>query len=175
MTSQANVNRTGWRRAVTGAVAGGALAVGLLVGGAAPTAFAVPTTGADEPPAPKMSTDEALAIVVADYDTGEGGGQLAQLIHDVQVLRSQGYRPSSANGKAIAEALDKRPNQKPLVEALQRTVANQRKQQARSNAQIPQQGGFDPGVGQFPEGIAPFPGGAGAQPGPSGGIQIPLG
>lgn len=171
MASQASRSRAGWRRAV----AGSALAVGLLVGAGAPTAFAVPTTGSDEPPAPKMSTDQAIAIVAQDYDTGAGGGQISQLIHEVLVLRSQGYRPSKANGKAISEALDKRPNQTPLVEALKNTIANQRKQQGRANSQIPQQGGFDPGVGQFPEGIAPIPGGAGAQPGPSGGIQIPLG
>ena len=122
-----------------------------------------------------MTADEALAIIAKDYDTGEGGGQISTLIHDILKLRQQGYKPSNANREAITEALDKRPNQVPLINALKSTLSYQRKLQAQSQAQLPQQSGLNPGVGQFPGGIAPIPGGAGVQPGPSGGIQIPLG
>lgn len=177
MTSGPGVDS--WRRMVTG----GALVLGLLLGAGAPTAVAdpaAPTPAADAPgaepsAAPPMTADEALSIVARDYDTGEGGGQISTLIHDILTLRAQGYKPSNANREAITKALDKRPNQVPLIKALKSTLAYQRKLQAQSNAQIPQQGGFNPGVGQAPAGIAPIPGGAGAQPGPSGGIQIPLG
>ncbi len=181
MTSGSGANS--WRRVVTGSVTGGALVLGLLVGAGAPSAAAdpaAPTTAADAPSADapaaaQMTADEALAIIAKDYDTGEGGGQISTLIHDILKLRQQGYRPSNSNRVAITEALDKRPNQVPLIKALKSTLSYQRKLQAQSNAQIPQQGGINPGVGQFPAGIAPIPGGAGAQPGPSGGIQIPLG
>ncbi|TMS50033.1 hypothetical protein [Mycobacterium sp. DBP42] len=161
-----------WRRVVGVAVTGGALVVGL----GAPTAAADPAepTSQADAPAPQMTADEALSIVAKDYDTGEGGGQISTLIHDILKLRQQGYKPSNANREAITEALDKRPNQVPLIKALKSTLAYQRKLQAQSNAQI-SRGGVNPGVGQFPGGIAPIPGGAGAQPGPSGGIQIPLG
>lgn len=162
-----------WRRVVGVAVTGGALVVGL----GAPTAAADPAepTAQADAPAPQMTADEALSIVAKDYDTGAGGGQISTLIHDILTLRQQGYRPSNANREAITEALDKRPNQVPLIKALKSTLAYQRKLQAQSRAQIPQQSGLNPGMGQFPGGIAPIPGGAGAQPGPSGGIQIPLG
>lgn len=168
-----------WRRVVTGSVAGGALVLGLLLGVGAPTAAAdpaQPTPAADAteaPEAPQMTADEALSMVAQEYDTGEGGGQISTLIHDILKLRQQGYKPSNANREAITEALDKRPNQVPLIKALKSTLSYQRKLQAQAAAQIPQQGAVNPGIGQFPAGIAPIPGGA--QPGPSGGIQIPLG
>nr|CRL55706.1 hypothetical protein CPGR_03011 [Mycolicibacterium fortuitum subsp. fortuitum DSM 46621 = ATCC 6841 = JCM 6387] len=179
MTSGSEANSR--RRVVTGSVAAGALALGLLAGAGAPTAVADPAQpppAADAsaaPEAPPMTADEALSIIARDYDTGEGGGQISTLIHDILKLRAQGYKPSNSNREAITKALDKRPNQVPLINALKSTLSYQRKLQAQSNAQIPQQGGINPGVGQFPGGIAPIPGGAGAQPGPSGGIQIPLG
>lgn len=167
MTSGSGANS--WRRVVTG----GALVLGLLVGAGAPTAAAdpvapaQPTPAADAPAAPQMTADEALSIIARDYDTGEGGGQISTLIHDILKLRQQGYKPSNANREAITKALDKRPNQVPLIDALKSTLSYQRKLQAQSQAQIPKQGVVNPG-------IAPIPGGGG-QPGPSGGIQIPLG
>lgn len=169
MTSGSGANS--WRRVVTG----GALVLGLLVGAGAPTAAAdpaQPTPAADAPgsaapAAPPMTADEALSIIARDYDTGEGGGQISTLIHDILKLRQQGYKPSNANREAITKALDKRPNQVPLIDALKSTLSYQRKLQAQSQAQIPKQGAVNPG-------ILPIPGGGG-QPGPSGGIQIPLG
>lgn len=181
MTSGSGANS--WRRIVTGTVTGGALVLGLLVGAGAPVAAAdpaQPTPAADAPgsaapAAPQMTADEALSIIAKDYDTGEGGGQISTLIHDIMKLRAQGYRPSNANREAITAALDKRPNQVPLINALKSTLSYQRKLQAQSNAQAPKQSGLNPGVGQFPGGIAPIPGGGGGEPGPSGGISIPLG
>ncbi|OBB34160.1 hypothetical protein A5792_08365 [Mycolicibacterium peregrinum] len=167
MTSGSGANS--WRRVVTG----GALVLGLLVGAGTPTAAAdpvapaQPTPAADAPAAAQMTADEALSIIAKDYDTGEGGGQISTLIHDILKLRQQGYKPSNANREAITKALDKRPNQVPLIDALKSTLSYQRKLQAQSQAQIPKQGAVNPG-------ILPIPGGGG-QPGPSGGIQIPLG
>ena len=178
MTSRSGARTYDWRRAVTGTVLGGALAVGLLVGAGAPTAFAVPSTKEPVAPVePEITADEALAIVASDYDTGAGGGQLSQLIHEVLVLRQQGFRPSSANREAIVEALEKRPNQTPLVDALKSTISYQRKLQAQSSAATPG-GGFTVGVNQAPPGTVPDPtnpDNTGVFIGPSGGIQQPLG
>ena len=50
-----------------------------------------------------------------------------------------GLQPSNANKVAIQEALDKRPNQAPLIDALKSTIAYQRKIQAQAAAQQQQQ------------------------------------
>ncbi len=137
MTSQ-----NGWRR-VAGALAGSAIAGALIVGFGAPTALSAPgddTTDTETPATPTMTGDEALAIIQRDYDLGAGGGQLSTLIHEVLVLRNLGFKPSNANKVAIQEALDKRPNQAPLIEALKSTIVYQRKIQAQSVAQQQQQG-----------------------------------
>ncbi|AKS33976.1 hypothetical protein [Mycolicibacterium goodii] len=172
-----STNPYGWRRAVPAAVAGGALAAGLLIGAAAPTAFAVPSTKENDAPVPQISPDEVLAQIANEYATGRGGGQVSNLIHDVMKLRQQGYRPSNSNATALAEALDKRPNQTPLVDALKSTLAYQRKLQAQSQAAVTG-GGVTGGINQVPPGM-PFdpanPNNTGVFLGPSGGIALPVG
>jgi hypothetical protein len=184
MTSQTGKNRHGWWRAVTGGLAISTVAAGAIVGIGAPTALADPATPTpsptDAPPAPAMTADQALAIVDKDYDTGEGGGQISNLIHTVLQLRAQGFKPSNVNKNAIVAALDQRPNQEPLIEALKSTISYQRKEQARQqNAKAPQQG-IDMGAGQYPPGQGPpgqapngLPPGVGGNPNP-GGINIPI-
>jgi len=159
MTSQTGKNRLGWRRVVTGGLAGSAVLAGVMAGFGAPSAMADPadpTTQTDTPPV--MTADEALAIIDRDYDTGAGGGQLSTLIHDVLKLRAQGFKPSNANREAITNALDHRPNQAPLIEALQETLVYQRKLQAQmQNANTgQQQPGYNLGGGQPPPGMAPM-------------------
>ena len=145
-------SQTGWRR-IAGVLAGGAIAGALIAGLGAPSALAAPgddTT--DTEAAPAMTGEQALAIIHQDYDLGAGGGQLSNFVHEVLTLRNLGFRPSKANQTAIAEALEKRPNQAPLLEALKETVAYQRKIQAQAAAQ--QQPGANPG---FTIGGAPAP------------------
>jgi hypothetical protein len=148
------------RRAAKGAVASGAMAVGLLMGIGSPTALADPadpTTETDTPPA--MTADQALAIIAKDYDMGAGGGQLSTLIHDVMTLRAQGFKPSNGNKEAITKALDYRPNQAPLIKALKDTLAYQRKLQAQMQNQVSQsQPGFNMGQTPLPPGVPPDPG-----------------
>ena len=115
MTSQTGKNRLGWRRAVTGAVASGALAVGLMVGVGSATAHA-----------------DVLDDLAAQYYTGAGGGQISNWVRQSLQLRSVGFRPSKANYSALEDALNFRPNQTPLISALKETVAYQRKVQAQS-------------------------------------------
>ena len=170
MTSQ-----NGWRR-LAGALAGSAIAGALIVGFGTPPAMSAPgddTTDTETPATPTMTADEALAIIQQDYDTGAGGGQLSNLVHEVLVLRNMGFKPSNGNKLAIQEALEKRPNQGPLVEALKATIAYQRRLQAQAAAQ--QEQGANPGfsIGGAP---APFDQG-GVIMGGSGGssINMPLG
>jgi hypothetical protein len=184
MTSQTSGNR--WRRAVTGTVAGSALAAGLLAGVGAPTALADPAAdananaaaAADAPPAPEMTADEALAVIDKEYDTGSGGGQISTLIHSILLLRSQGFKPSNANRDAIVAALDKRPNQTPLIDALKNTLAYQRKLQARANGAA-SSGGISAGINQTGPGQVPIPGSPqtpGVSLGPdNAGINVPVG
>ncbi|MDT5182457.1 MAG: hypothetical protein QOI29_615 [Mycobacterium sp.] len=168
------------RRAVTGALASSAMAVGLLMGVGASTALADPAdpTPAQPEISPDMSADEALAIIAKDYDMGAGGGQLSTLIHEALKLRSLGFKASNANREAIAKALEKRPNQAPLIEALKETIAYQRKLQAQAqNAVAPQQG-FNMGQTPLPPGVPPDPGNpnnTGIGLIPSTGITQPIG
>ena len=178
MTLQTGMNRHRWLPIVTGGLAFGAVAAGVMGGLGAPTVWAdpaEPSTQTDAPP--PMTADEALAIIDKDYDTGAGGGQLSTLIHDVLKLRALGFTPSNANKDAITKALDYRPNQAPLIDALKETLAYQRKMQAlQQNANNPTQPGFT--IGQPPPGMgSPVPPGVGVNPGasPGAGIFLPSG
>ena len=163
MTSQSSGN-VSWRRAVFGAVAGGVLAAGLVMSSAPALADpATPSTEADAPAsdAPvQMTADQALAIIASDYDLGAGGGQISTLIHKIMSLRSQGYYASESNRKAIVAALEKRPNQAPLVEALESTLSFQLRNKARGAAQPQQPTTF---------GINP-----GGVPGNNGAVLVPI-
>jgi hypothetical protein len=165
-----------WRRAA-GVLAGSAVAGALVAGIGAPAAVSAPqndgTTDNEAPAAPTMTGDQALVLLQQQYDTGSGGGQISNFVHEVLVLRNLGFRPSKANQEAIIEALDHRPNQGPLVEALKATVAYQRRIQAQAAAQ--QSPGAQPGfaIGGAP---APFDQGGVIMGGPGGStISGPVG
>jgi hypothetical protein len=184
MTSQTGKNRHGWRRAITGGVASSALALGLLMGFGSPATLAQPETDSQGDASPTeqaevpQTADEVLAIIARDYDLGAGGGQLSNFIHEVLVLRSLGFMPSKANKDAIVEALEHRPNQTPLVEALKETVSYQRTLQARAEAAGAPPGGFVAGINQLPPGQTPDPtdpDNTGVFLGPTGGITQPIG
>jgi len=154
MTSQTGRN-TGWRRAVTGAVASGALAAGLMVGLGSGTANA-----------------DVLDDIAGQYDTGAGGGQVSQLIHVALKMRALGFVPSKGNMDDLVAAMDKRPNQVPLINALENTVAFQKRNQARG---VQQQAPITLGINQYdPTNPGGAPGGFGIGA-PGGGINIPLG
>jgi hypothetical protein len=154
-----------------------AVVAGAIAGVGAPTALADPAPPTPPQPeiSPDMSADDALAIIARDYDTGAGGGQLSNLIHQALQLRSLGFKASNANRQAIAKALEQRPNQTPLIEALKETISYQRKLQAQmQNANAGQQPGFNFGVGQPPPGMAPgLPPGVPPDPGnPNNGVYV---
>jgi hypothetical protein len=139
--------KVSWRRTVTSAAATGALAAGLLMG--AGTAHA-----------------DVLDDINAEYDTGSGGGQVSNLIHTAMKLRAAGFVPSKGDMADLEAAMGKRPNQVPLIDALQSTVSYQKRSQQRSAPQAP---AVNPGTGITPwnPGQVPDPNGA-----PS--INIPL-
>jgi hypothetical protein len=123
-----------------------------------------------------MSSDQMLLDIAAQYDTGAGGGKVSQLIHSILKLRAQGFAPSNGNVEAIRAALDKRPNQVPLRDALEQTIAFQRRNQQRSIAAANPAQQPSIGINQYqPRRSNDVPGGV-----PGGGdddatIDIPLG
>ncbi len=135
-----------WRRTAVSALAASALVGGLAVGVATPIALAQPSdssSSAEETTTRPVSPDAVLMMISNEYQTGRGGGQVSKLIEQVMTLRMRGIRPSVGNAQALAAALEKRPNQTPLIEALQATLTYQRKQLARAGTQT-QTGGAPP-------------------------------
>jgi len=159
----------GWRRALMGAVVSASLAAGLLAGVNPGSALADPSAdaAAAAEAAPAMTADQALATLSAEYDTGAGGGQISNLIDKIMKLRARGIRPSTSNQEAIVAAMDKRPNQGPLVEALESTLSYQMRQASRQTGGGPVLNPPTIGIG----------GGGGGIPNPNGGggISVPLG
>ena len=116
MTSQTRIHR---HRSVKVAVVG-AVTAGLLAGfgsSATPTTAAASDSGVPQ----FKSADELLAFIDDQYDMGAGGGQLSNLIKQVMKYRAAGFKPSKANVAEIVQALNYRPNQKPLIDALNDT------------------------------------------------------
>ncbi len=111
------------------------------------------------------SADELLLFIDEEYDMGAGGGQLSNLIKQVMKYRAAGYKPSKANVAEITQALNYRPNQKPLIDALNDTLAYQAKIKAQSDllqqAQAAQNNSSAVmGAGQMPGDSNPVIGGA---------------
>lgn len=159
MTTQSVTSRRD--RRVRG-VAVGVVTAALIAGfGSAPaladpssTAPATPTAQADSGVPQFKSADELLLYIDQEYDQGAGGGQLSNLTKSVMKLRAQGFKPSKANVAAIMDALNYRPNQKPLIDALNDTLAYQQKIKAQTallqQAQQAQQNNAVMGAGQMP-------------------------
>lgn len=170
MTTQ---TQSRWRRSVRGTVIG-AVAAGLVAGFGSPAAFAdpgsttpaTPTTAASDSGVPQFkSADELLLFIDQEYDMGAGGGQLSNLIKSVMKFRAAGFKPSKANVAEITQALEYRPNQKPLIDALNDTLAYQQKIKAQSDllqqAQAAQNANSAVmGAGQMPGDSNPVIGGA---------------
>jgi hypothetical protein len=132
MTSGTAKAGYGWRRAVTGAATTGAVTAGLILGFGAATAHA-----------------DVLDDLAAQYTTAAGAGEVANWLHTSLALRAAGFKPTAGELQLIQDSLQYKPNQIPLVNALQATVATQQKLQQRANAAA---GGGNPvtiGVNQY--------------------------
>ena len=112
------MTRTGdrhpWRRGVLNSIAGVAVAVGMVFG----------STG--------IAQADVLDELADQYAIGSGGGQLSNLLKVSLKLRAMGYKPSKAYLDEIAAAMDYRPNQNPLINALKDTIAYQAKIKAQT-------------------------------------------
>ena len=148
------------RRAVTGAVASSAMAIGLLMGVGSTTANA-----------------DVLDDIGVKYMQGAGGGQISNYIKEALTLRALGFKPSKGNLEELQAGWDYLPNQSRLVDALKDTVAYQRKLQAlRANSNNPSQPGYNFGIGQAPPGMGPaVPPGVPVEPGGNQGVFIGVG
>ncbi len=124
-----------------------------LTGGAAGGTPTAPGAGAAAPggtaaaPAPATSYVYVLDRLAQEFSRGSSAGQVANRLNRVLTLREQGYRPRPANLMAVQASLEKRPNQSPLIAALQSTLAYQQKLQAQGGGGSGQQQPSGPGVG----------------------------
>jgi hypothetical protein len=149
--------RTGnLRRAATGALAGSAMAIGLVIG-----------------LGPAIAHADILDDVGAKYMEGAGGGQISNYVKQALQLRAQGFRPSKTNMDDLQKGWDYLPNQSRLVDALKETISYQHRLQALQQHQVapnqpPGYNPFGPGP-DAPPGMSPLPG----FDSPS--IDIPLG
>jgi hypothetical protein len=107
-------DRRAWRRGVRNGIAGVTLAVGMMLGSTA------------------MAHADVLDELADQYSVGTGGGQLSNLLKVSLKLRALGYKPSKAYYDEITAAMDYRPNQNPLINALKDTIAYQAKIKAQT-------------------------------------------
>jgi hypothetical protein len=116
MTSQSDKKSVSrWRRLAATGIASAGLAASMVMG------FGTGTANAD-----------VLDDLVVEYSRGAGAGQVANLLNDALTMRAQGVRPKPGDLQAVTAALEYRPNQAPLIGALQRVVSSQRKVLAQS-------------------------------------------
>jgi len=129
--------RRAWRRGVLTGIASVTVAVGMVFG----------STG--------VAQADVLDDLAEQYAIGASGGQLSKLLKVSLKLRAMGYKPSQKYLDQLAIAMEYRPNQNPLIEALKNTIAYQAKIKAQMDvlqaAQSQQNaGGAAMGAGQMP-------------------------
>lgn len=131
MTSQTSTRTiAGWRRTVTSLVAATVMAVGMMFGFGSATARA-----------------DIITDLVQEFSTAAGAGQVANLLNQSLQLSGKGFRPTRGQLSAIEEANGYRPNQTPLVRALQDTVDGQTR--ALQLAQAGQENPYTIGINQY--------------------------
>jgi hypothetical protein len=134
-----------WRRATAAALAGTGMAIVMMVGST-----------------PGVARADVLDDLGKEFSTASGAGPIANLVNESLRLRAMGFRPSKGQLDGITQAETYRPNQTPLIKALQETVAAQTRLQSQTQAlQGQNQVGF--GINQYdpnsPGGVTGGPGG----------------
>ncbi len=159
-------------RAVRAGIAGAVVATGMAVGSVG-AAQADPTVLPSPTPTPTMTASggaspstagstsapvsgDVLDQLAEEYAVGSGGGQLSNLLKMSLKLRAMGFKPSKANLAEIAQAMDYRPNQIPLIDALKDTIAYQQK--IRAQMEILQQYQKQQGANSAVMGAGQMPG-----------------
>jgi hypothetical protein len=139
---------TGWKRTLAGALASTGLAVALTLGSTPATAHA-----------------DVLDDLANEFTTAQGAGQIPALLNQSLKLRGAGYNLTNGETAAIQDALTRRPNQTPLINALKDAISGQTKRMKQNKiAQSGgQQGPFSVGINQYdpnsPGGVTAGPGG----------------
>lgn len=95
------------------------------------TGSAAAASGSGSTAVPAAASGDVLDQLAEEYAVGSGGGQLSNLLKMSLKLRAMGFKPSKANLAEIAQAMDYRPNQIPLIEALKDAIAYQQKIRAQ--------------------------------------------
>lgn len=139
------------RRSLRNAAAGAALSAGLVLGpvltavahadpSLVPTPTPKPTVAAEGGAAAGVTSAAAAApnaapdvldALAEEYAVGSGGGQLSNLLKVSLKLRAMGYKPSKQYLDELRTAMNYRPNQLPLIDALKDTIAYQSKLKAQ--------------------------------------------
>jgi hypothetical protein len=123
----------GWKRTVAGALASTGLAVALTLG-------STPVANAD-----------VLDDLANEFTAAQGAGQIPSLLNQSIKLRGAGYNLTNGETAAIQDALNHRPNQTPLINALKDAVAGQslRLKQNKMAQSGGSQGPFAIGINQY--------------------------
>lgn len=101
---------------------------------------------------PVTANADILDELGREFSTARGAGQLANLLNDSLRMKSMGVRPSAGELAAVQDALRYRPNQRPLIEALESLVAGQSKRLRRAETIARQQqaeGGQSISINQY--------------------------
>jgi hypothetical protein len=136
--------KTGMRRTVIAALGSTGVAVAIALGSAVP------------------ANADVIDDLSQEFRQGAGGGQVSNLLDQTLKLRATGYKPTGSELAGIQDALKYRPNQTPLIRALQNAIDGQthRMQQAQAAAG---QSGYTIGINQYnpsaPGGVTAGPGG----------------
>jgi hypothetical protein len=135
-----------WRRTTTAALAGTGMAVVLMLGWV-----------------PAVARADVLDDLGKEFTTASGAGPVASLVNQSMKLRAAGFLPTKGELDAITKAETYRPNQTPLIKALQDTVAGQTRLQQDAQAMGGGQNQVGFGINQYdpnsPGGVTAGPGG----------------
>jgi len=111
---------------------------------------------------PGTARADVIDELANEFTTASGAGPVANLVNQSLRLKAAGFRPTAGELTAITQAETYRPNQTPLIKALQETVAGQTKLQQMAQA-TQGQNGFSIGINQYdpnnPGGLTAGPGG----------------
>ena len=135
----------GRKKTITAGIASAAIAAALMCGFGAGTARA-----------------DVLNDLAGEFTNGAGEGPVPNLVTQSIKLRDMGFKPTKAQYDQITKALDYRPNQTPLIHALQATVDAQTHLMNLAQT-LAGNNGYTVGINQYnpnsPGGISAGPGG----------------
>jgi hypothetical protein len=135
-----------WPRTSIAALAGTGMAVVFMLGSS-----------------PGVARADVLDDLAKEFTTASGAGPVANLVSESLKLRAAGFLPTKGELDSITQAETYRPNQTPLIKALENTVAGQTKMQSEAQALQGGQNQIGLGINQYnpnnPGGVTAGPGG----------------